>query len=525
MKNNLFSLLKINIINSLKLKSMRKNKKILIIIGIIYIVGCISFTLFTFFSGLYKTLVSVNLTLYFIPLLFLFASLFSFYFTIFSAKAGLFQNKDNDLLLSLPINKKTVLLSRLLYITIYNLVISLLFIIPGVIVYVNNVPVNFMFYLIVVITTIFIPIIPSILASLFGYLIAVLTSKTKAKNTFELLYYFLFIIIYMLLFSNINKLMIKLASNVKLLKILFKTVFLPFDLINKSIITNNLLYTIIFIFLNLLLLFIFIYLLNKSYFKIIAKLNSHKVKNDFKMRSMKQQSVRNALRKKELNRYLNSPIYIFNTAFGVIFLLIAGIASFFYSPQKLMSLVNVNMNISTSILIYMIILFVISLTNTTSSSISIERENFWILKMLPVSEKEIFSSKIYINILVIVPLTILSLIMFWINKYIIFTELLLFILFTIIFSFVISYFGLIVNLRFPNLNAISDVVVVKQSISVLISIMVPFLIVILIFGYISMINISLEKLLIISIAISLILVIILKLILVKVGIARFKKIS
>ena len=50
-------------------------------------------------------------------------------------------------------------------------------------------------------------------------------------------------------------------------------------------------------------------------------------------------------------------------------------------------------------------------------------------------------------------------------------------LLTTIFSISASQFGLLVNLKFPKMDAINDVVIVKRSLSVLISILVPMVLV------------------------------------------------
>ena len=58
-----------------------------------------------------------------------------------------------------------------------------------------------------------------------------------------------------------------------------------------------------------------------------------------------------------------------------------------------------------------ILSFGVGLTCTTGSSISIEGKNLWILKSSPLEVKDIFISKIAVNIILLVPAIIFDTIM------------------------------------------------------------------------------------------------------------------
>ena len=181
MKNKLFLLLKTNLLNSFKIRSTTTRKKILMGVAILYIIGALLFSLGMYEKQIFTSFEKQNLVTYFLIIIFAIASIFSFLFTIYSAKAGLFENKDNNLLCSLPIKKSTILFSRLLYLVLYNLVIGLIFIVPGLVIYIKSVDVNIMFYVSVLVLLLLFSIIPTVLACIFGYLVAILTSKTKRK--------------------------------------------------------------------------------------------------------------------------------------------------------------------------------------------------------------------------------------------------------------------------------------------------------------------------------------------------------
>ena len=94
------------------------------------------------------------------------------------AKNILFQNKDNDLLLTLPLKKELIISTRLTYLYLYNLVIGLLCLIPGLYIYISNIGISLNLIVLSVILIIFSPIIPTLLASVFGYIISFLTNSS-----------------------------------------------------------------------------------------------------------------------------------------------------------------------------------------------------------------------------------------------------------------------------------------------------------------------------------------------------------
>lgn len=478
-----------------------------------------------FFTNVYQMFDKVNLSNYYLTIVFSITMLFSFFFTIFSSKNALFENKDNDLLFSLPINKKTILLSRLSSILIYNFILGLFIIIPGIYVYIINIALSPKIIIIITLLTLFSSIIPTIISSLFGYLIALLTSKSKKKNVIELISYTAFIAIYMIAIYKGDVVLKLFVNNPDVLTKVLKYMFFPVYLINLSITSSNPLYIISYIALNIAVIYLFITLLNKKYYKIIVKLKTQKTSSNFKLNKTKITSPRKALIKKEINRYFGSAIYVFNTSLGVIILLIASIASIFYQKDKIIALIGTNLDTSSFMLVFYLLLFVIGFSVTTNSSISIERNNFWILKMLPIYPKEVFKAKKSVNLLLLIPAITISLIIFKISNYITFTEMIYLFILSTAASFLVSNFGLICNLLFPKLDAQNDTVIIKQSMSSLLGIIIPMILIVIYMIVIDSLNLNQNSILILTIIIISILLIATQIILNTWGVKKYKKLS
>ena len=215
MKNKFITILKTTITNSFKLKITSKRKKVGMLIFIIYILFCFMFTFKTNLDTVFEMLKSLNLTSSFLSVVTLLSGLFGFCMTFFMAKNILFQNKDNDLLLTLPLKKELIISTRLTYLYLYNLVIGLLCLIPGLYIYISNIGISLNLIVLSVILIIFSPIIPTLLASVFGYIISFLTNKFSKSNLFEYVFNLLFVGIYFFILFGNNDFLVKLVPHLE----------------------------------------------------------------------------------------------------------------------------------------------------------------------------------------------------------------------------------------------------------------------------------------------------------------------
>jgi ABC-2 type transport system permease protein len=473
----LVALFKIRIANTFSLSKFLKKRKIELI-GIlllaIYVIISLFSTIFMSANNIAKTLVQYNLITYMPVLFFIGSSFMIFMVTADSAKGNMFNSTDNDLLLSMPIRPSTILASRLIFVILWNLLISFAIMLPTFITYILNTHVTLGFYLYALFIVLLLPIIPTILASIIGYIVAYLTSKSNIKNWFEI---FISLIIMAAIFFIIYKgndiINYVVIHNAELNSIL-KWGFYPVYLVLEMLQDNNYLSLIIFIILNIVLFIIFIYILSINFKKIIAKLQENRTRSNFVMKALHSESISKTLFNKEVKRYFSSPIYVFNTLFGPVMILLVAVASIFYDKSKIMSVIGVSggedMLFSFLVAGVMLITF---FTNTTSSSISIEGRNFWIMKTLPIHSRDIFNGKMKLNLVLILPVAYLSLIIFYFTLGLTIIQLITLLILTLLAALVAVQFGLLINLKFPKMDAVNDTVVVKQSISSMISIMVP----------------------------------------------------
>ena len=115
--NKLFELLKFKIKSTINLEKIKKMKKInLLFFGFIFLYFgfSLTFSITMITDGAINATKEYGLTFYLIPLFFVMISFFLFQLSIFNTKSIMYSARDNDLLLSLPIPSKSILISRVL---------------------------------------------------------------------------------------------------------------------------------------------------------------------------------------------------------------------------------------------------------------------------------------------------------------------------------------------------------------------------------------------------------------------------
>jgi ABC-2 type transport system permease protein len=324
-----------------------------------------------------------------------------------------------------------------------------------------------------------------------------------------------------------NDIITYISSHFDNVEEIMKWALYPLYLINEIFMDNNYVSLILYVIVNIILFIIFVYFLSLNFKKIIAKLSENRAKSNYKMKKLYSSSISKTLYNKEIKRYLSSPIYVFNTSFGVIMFIIAAIASIFFDKDQILKILEVNGDMGMFPLLAAGVAFIVFMSNTTAASISLEGRNFWVIKSLPVNPMQVIKSKILVNLTITIPFGIISLVIMHFAGVIKLFELMMLIIITIISALTSALFGILVNLRFPKMDAINDVVVVKQSMSVMVTILVPMAIIFGITGLYAAVGnaIGTNEFIIMAVIVLAILMLIERRVLQTWGIKRFKEIN
>ena len=396
----------------------------------------------------------------------------------------LFNCKDDNLLLSLPISKRTVLFIRIFKFYTFELLYNSLYLVPAIVAYALHVEVGMTYFIVSLLMIFLLPIIPIVLSCIIGFITTGLSSRFKFKNATQIVLSMAILIGVLYVSMNLNTLIKALTKNAKSINDLISMIYYPAGVYVKAITNFNILDILIFAIINIALLIIMIFVLSKVYFKINSRLKKVEKKTSSKKGKIvyKANSQTVSLVKKELQKFFKTPVFITNAGFGlVLFIIICLVAAFKleviiafainYLPEVLIAADA--MKIMPSIALA-IILFGTLTTSITSSLISLEGKNINILKSLPIDPRKIIMSKVYASLVIMLPAIIIGTLILIIKFQISIIDALLLIAIAIVLSLISCIIGIIINLKYPKLDAENDTEVVKQSTSSMVSVFTGF---------------------------------------------------
>lgn len=469
----------------------------------------------------------------------MFTSLLTLIEGVYKSQGILFEAKDNDLLFSLPISKTKIFFVRMFKFITFQILYNSLFLLPAIIVYGIFETPNISFYLISLVMLLLAPNIPTIVSSIIGYIIKGVSSRFKARNIMQVILTSAMLLLVFYASFNINGFIANIAQNANSINEVITKIYYPAGLYIKLIQNFNIVDLLILVAINIIPAIIFIYVASIFYFKIISKVGeksgSKKTiskKNANKI--YKQKSQLSALINKEMKRFFSSPVFIINAEFGMVLMIVFTILiSINFEGMVKTALQGQDIGISISQIkdimpkiFYGFIVFTSCMTSITSSMISLEGKSFNITKSLPVKPEKILLAKILTSNKISIPVILLCDIIF----FAVFKVAMIDIMFILLASITVPTFtaivGILMNLKYPKMDATSDTEVVKQSMSSMVSVFIGMFvgmlsIVILILGS----KISINLFIILELVVFSIIDFILWKILKKYGIRKLKEIN
>ncbi|GAB6169408.1 ABC transporter permease [Clostridium carnis] len=478
--NNLLILLKINLISSIGINKFLKEKSksekfkmALLTIAIIFALVSVGFTGIVYSSLLADGLSQIG----FLDMLLVMGLIGSVGVTVFTSlyksQGVLFSSKDYEILMSLPIKPSIVLASKMIQLLILNYLFTAFIFLPPAIVYFTRVETSIIFFIYLIIIFLFLPLIPIVISSIIAFGISYISSKVRYKNLILTLGT---IIVFMLImvgsFKMQNMINIVINNSESIMEGIGR-IYPPIKYATNALVTLNVISLLIFIVISISIFIVFLIIFAKLFKSINSKLGESYKRTNYKMTSLKESSVLKALIFKEIKRYFSTPIYVLNTGIGSVIIIGLSIAILFAGKDIIVSVTEFSI-IDELIPLFMVafVSSVIAISCTTSCSISIEGKNLWILKSSPIKIIDIFKSKIALNLIILIPTIILNSIILFFALKLSATQFIWILIVPTIFAFTISAIGLLVNLFFPKFDWVSETVIVKQSMSVFLTMVI-----------------------------------------------------
>lgn len=313
------------------------------------------------------------------------ASLLVIVTTFNQMQTALFNSNDFEFIQSLPVRNRTVIASKISSILILCIAEDVIIFLPTVVLYLVFTG-DVFGTLISLAAMFFVSLVPLLLSSLIGTLIALITKKLKRKNVFQIIVYFMyFCVIFIVSFSINGSSFINRAEMSKAM---------PHLLLFKDALYNRNVWSFLLFILINAAAFAAVVAVIALLYKPINSIKENTGGGAYRKERSGNSKLAMILIKKDLRMLTGKPNYFINSIFGSILYPIYSVMFMF------MNVGNESGRNFYGVMIFSIPvmgLLMNSITNSTSASISLEGKNFENLLCYPVSPKEIIRSKIRVG--------------------------------------------------------------------------------------------------------------------------------
>lgn len=458
--------------NSQKGKTSGIGKMILITIlfGYVAVVSC------GMFGMLFDTLVEpfhlMKLDWLYFALMGIIVIMFCFIGSVFITEHEMYHAKDNDLLLSMPIKNFDILLSRIAMILLLDYIYELIIVGPALFVYMTKIGMSLLQVLIFIIVCLTLPLLTLALSCLIAWLIAQIMAYVKHQNIIALVAWIAFFGLYFYGINYLQEYVTLLVSHGQSIAQAIKQTLIPIYHMAIAIQDGNFISLLIYLILTLGPFVIVMVILSRHFIKIATRQPKVK-KKKYIEKPMKQNHLFYALLKREIKHLTSQTMVLLNSAMGFIFQIIATIALIFYASD--IKALIVHIPTLQSLVAPMIILVSIamnSMTIITASSISLEGDRLWIIKSLPIHELDILHAKLGLHVLFCLPTQVIFCMVASFLLSVSIKDMFFILTIPLLLIVFVALFGLLINLWKPKFDWVNETVCVKQSVPVMLTMMI-----------------------------------------------------
>lgn len=398
-------------------------------------------------------------------------SVLAFFFTFFKTNGYLFNFREYDMLMSLPFEVRSIAACKFMYMYMKSLPWYLSVSLSMMTGYGILAKPSVLVYPVWVIFSLLMPIIPMLIASFLGFLIARIGSgfrnKSIAMTVFSVMLIFLCFGLRFLLqdifMNNKSEQLLRTMSGATQQAGSF---YLPIKWFSNAVTQLCISDMLLFAGVTLLLFEVIFIPVSRSYRKINSALSSHTSAERFVMGEQKSRSLLSTLVYKEYKRMTGSTTYMTNAIFGELMCLVCGVAVLFFDMDDLIKKLLQDAPVTKEMLypaIPLIVYFFIGMVATTAFTPSLEGRNYWIVQSLPIRKKTLYQGKMLFNMFLTVPFSEFATVMICISAKAPLINTMLYIVLSLCMCAFSTAWGCVCGVRHMKLEWENEIEVIKQG--------------------------------------------------------------
>lgn len=400
----------------------------------------------------------------------------AFILTLFKAGSYLFGFREYEMLMALPFSEKTIVSSKFLYMYIKSLPLNMAISVAMLIGYgIFKGPAIYVYPLWIVLSAVLL-VIPMLIASFFGFLIAKIGTAFKHWRVVQTILTLAFVMLCFSLRFIIEKLFrngeVKTAiTDVSKSIDMMGKYYPPLAWFEKAIAYHNILSAILLVIVTVVAFEIVFYLLSRSYKKMNSVMRTGVAKRSGEFKVQKKKSKERAIAVKELRRLVSSTNYFVNIGIGYILAIGVSVLALIIGVDKIIQVVVNGAPVTSQMIlpaIPFVIYFLTGMVPMTTCSPSLEGKNYWILQSSPLTNRDIYFGKLLASLYISVPVQLFATIMFCISAKASVLETIFFMILGFALCIFSSTFGLACGIHFMKLDWENEIEVIKQGTAVVV---------------------------------------------------------
>ncbi len=442
---------------------------VLLALLLVYVAAVFMFLFFSVFLVMWIALEGAGLELsFFFGIAGLLTVALCVFGSVLATQSALYQARDNEQLLSMPLSPTLIMLSRMIFLLLINTAFAAVVAVPAFVVYLMLGRPGLLSALGFILFFILLSVLALAISCLLGWLVALVTARMKHKNVFSLIFMVLFLILYFVGMGALGAGLESMEMNIQPLVEAISPYLAVFLWVGRALLYGDVLAALLFLLVFAVVVGCAFLFLSRTYLRILTT-NRGSAQYTYRERASKQRSATGALVKKEISHFVGNATYMLNEGLGLLFAV--GISIYFLVQRDVVLSVLHSMGLASasSVLVAGVLSLCASMVIISAPSVSLEGKNVWIAQSLPLSGGQVLCAKAYAHILIASPFFLLASVLSAIACGAGVLDALGILLLPLSCNAFCAFFGVTMNILFPKLDWLNEAYAVKSGAAVMLT--------------------------------------------------------
>ncbi len=392
--------------------------------------------------------------------------------SIFATQNQLYEAKDNELLLAMPLTPKAILASRMMPLLLLNLLFCSVVYLPAMAAYGMAVSFSLPGLLCQLLCLPGICILAQAIACFLGWLLHLLLRRMN-KSVASMLYMILFLALYFSIYSQASSILNAMAQNGQAIAGFLHSWVWPLYAMGQGCV-QNVLYLLGFLLLCAGIFAAVTFVLSATFLRTATMPPKSAKRRRLAQVQMRSRTPISSLVHKELLQFLRTPVFLTNMGLGIIMVAALAVAGIAARGAVLEFLGQLQIPASAySLLICAMLCFLADTVELSTPLVSLEGKSIWIPQSAPLDARQILHAKLLFHCLLSMPVCAAAGLALSVAYGCTAVEVLLCTLIPALMALLCGLIGLLAGLQWVRLDYLSPAYPCKQSVAVLVGMLLP----------------------------------------------------